>query len=318
MRLVNSLLDHTRRRPSDNRFAKRINRQCKWRRSKKIFEMDAASSFLASTAPFLPPRVSYTRKKFPVAAQPCPRFSLCLASAVSMAANTLRESEIELENQKFELLRAVTDTKRGLNATTDQRSGIEEALVTVESFDAGKPIDLDLLDGTWRLQYTSAPDVLVLLQSGSTLPFLEVDQIFQKFECGGQSSQGIVRNVVRWSIPRLLQEEEGAVLLVSAKFSVVSKRNIYLEFEEIAIQNINISDELQALLAPAILPRSFLNLQILQFIKSFKAQVPVRSPQRRSAGGLYYLSYLDRNMLLGRAVGGGGVFVFTRAQAFDG
>lgn len=35
---------------------------------------------------------------------------------------------------------------------------------------------------------------------------------------------------------------------------------------------------------------------------------------RRSPGGLYYLSYLDRDMLLGRAVGGGGVFVFTKAQ----
>ncbi|KAL0313151.1 UNVERIFIED_CONTAM: putative plastid-lipid-associated protein 10, chloroplastic [Sesamum radiatum] len=83
----------------------------------------------------------------------------------------------------------------------------------------------------------------------------------------------------------------------------------------IAIQNINISEELQALLAPAILPRSFLSLQILQFIKSFKAQVPVSSSQRRSVGGLYYLSYMDRNMLLGRAVGGGGVFIFTRAHS---
>jgi len=36
---------------------------------------------------------------------------------------------------------------------------------------------------------------------------------------------------------------------------------------------------------------------------------------RQSVGGLYYLSYLDDNMLLGRAVGGGGVFVFTRAQS---
>lgn len=35
---------------------------------------------------------------------------------------------------------------------------------------------------------------------------------------------------------------------------------------------------------------------------------------RRSPGGLYYLSYLDRDMLLGRSVGGGGVFIFTRAQ----
>lgn len=30
-----------------------------------------------------------------------------------------------------------------------------------------------------------------------------------------------------------LQEQEGATLLVSAKFSVVSSRNIYLQFEEV-------------------------------------------------------------------------------------
>ncbi|KAK1258436.1 hypothetical protein QJS04_geneDACA006640 [Acorus gramineus] len=110
------------------------------------------------------------------------------------------------------------------------------------------------------------------------------------------------------------QEQDGATLLITAKFYVVSKRNIYLQFEEIAIENINISEELQTLIAPAILPRSFLSLQILQFLKTFKAQTPVRSSERRSVGGLYYLSYLDRDMLLGRAVGGRGVFIFTRAQ----
>lgn len=238
---------------------------------------------------------------------------ICLVSSSVPFSN--KDSAIQLEDRKFELLRAVTDTKRGLIATTHQRSSIEEALIDVESFDAGKPIDLRILDGTWRLQYTSAPDVLILLQSAATLPFFEVDQIFQKFECGDKSGHGIVRNVVKWSIPRLMEEQEGATLVVSAKFSVISSRNIYLEFEEISIQNVNISEELQALIAPSILPRSFLSLQILQFIRSFKAQFPVRNSQRQSVGGLYYLSYLDSNMLLGRAVGGGGVFIFTRAQS---
>ncbi|GMN62661.1 hypothetical protein TIFTF001_031754 [Ficus carica] len=88
--------------------------------------------------------------------------------------------------------------------------------------------------------------------------------------------------------------------------------------DKITFQNIKISEQLQALIAPAILPRSFISLQILQFLRSFKAQIPVTNPGggRRSVGGLYYLSYLDSNMLLGRAVGGGGVFVFTRAQPF--
>ncbi|KAL8227837.1 hypothetical protein R6Q57_015421 [Mikania cordata] len=229
----------------------------------------------------------------------------------------MQTSEVELENKKYDVLKAIQDTQRGLVTTANQRSEIEESLVDLESYAvANEAIDLGILDGTWRLQYTSASDVLILLDSSSKLPFFQVGQIFQKFECKGQDDGGYVRNVVRWSIPSLLEENEGATLLVSAKFSVVSRRNIYLQFEEIALQNIIISEELQALIAPALLPRSFLSLQILQAIRTFKAQIPVTntSPGRRSVGGLYYLSYLDRNMLVGRAVGGGGVFVFSRAQ----
>lgn len=220
-----------------------------------------------------------------------------------------------MERNKQNLLRAAQDTTRGLTATPDQRAAIEEALVRVESYDASLPIDLAKLDGTWRLHYTSASDVLILFESAARLPFFfEVGQIYQKFECRDRLDGGVVRNVVRWSIPSVLEEQEGATLLVSANFSVVSKRNIYLRFEEVAVENIKIGEGLQALIAPAILPRTFLSLQILQFIRSFKAQVPLTSPERRSPGGLYYLSYLDNDMLLGRAVGGGGVFVFTRAQ----
>lgn len=79
---------------------------------------------------------------------------------------------------------------------------------------------------------------------------------------------------------------------------------------QINVQNIKISEELQALIAPAILPRSFLSLQvthlvtefltltsyesnykffflhlnlcvqILQYLRNFKAQIPVRDPGR--------------------------------------
>ncbi|KAI3918463.1 hypothetical protein MKX01_041783 [Papaver californicum] len=169
-------------------------------------------------------------------------------------------------SKKHDLLRAVQDTQRGLITNPDQRSSIEEAL----------------------LQYTSASDVVVLFESAQRFPFLQVGQIFQKFECRDQTDGGVVRNVVRWSIPSLL---------------------------EISVQNIKISKELQAWIA-AVLHRSYLSLKILQFHQTFKAAVPVTIPGRRSTGGLYYLSYLDNNMLLGRAVGGGGVFVFTKAQPF--
>ncbi|XP_011651695.1 probable plastid-lipid-associated protein 10, chloroplastic isoform X2 [Cucumis sativus] len=241
----------------------------------------------------------------------CRRTFQCLATVASQTTQTYNYG---LETKKNDLLVAVQETQRGLVASSDQRCVIEEALVNVEAYSMGLPIDLMKLDGTWRLQYTSAPDVLILLEAADRLPFFQIGQIFQKFECQDSSNEGIVRNVVRWSIPSLLEEQEGATLLVSAKFSVVSLRNIYLEFEEISVQNIKISEQLQALIAPAILPRSFLSLQILQFLRSFQVGVPVRNSGSRGVGGLYYLSYLDGNMLLGRAVGGGGVFVFTKAQ----
>lgn len=222
----------------------------------------------------------------------------------------------DTEERKHELLRAVQETGRGSAAGPDQRAAIEEAIVCMEELGAGEgtPLDLAALDGTWRLCYTSASDVLVLFEAADRLPLLQIGQIYQKFECKDRSDGGVVRNVVRWSIENLLEEQEGATLMVSAKFDVLSKRNIFLQFEEVAVENIKISEQLQALIAPAILPRSFFSLQILQFLKTFRAQVPVNGPERRSPGGLYYLSYLDRDMLLGRSVGGGGVFVFTRAQ----
>ncbi|KAJ4847733.1 putative plastid-lipid-associated protein 10, chloroplastic, partial [Turnera subulata] len=266
-------------------------------RSNPVFRDTAIFKYKIKTSNLKPARkLSFPR-----------RFS-CSATVATEKTPTY---EYGLEIKKQDLLRLVQDTQRGLVTNADQRSAIEEALVDVEKYNMGEPIDLVQLDGTWRLQYTSAPDVLVLLEAAARLPFFQVGEVIQvnKFECRDQTNGGVIRNVVQWSIPTLLEEHEGATLLVSAKFDVVSVRNIYLQFEEISVQNIKISEELQALIAPAILPRSFLSLQILQFIRAFKAQIPVTNPGnpgRRQVGGLYYLSFLDRNMLLGRAVGGGG------------
>lgn len=43
----------------------------------------------------------------------------------------------------------------------------------VEKFNAGTAVELDRLHGTWLLQYTTAPDVISLLQAAE-LPFLQV------------------------------------------------------------------------------------------------------------------------------------------------
>ncbi|EFJ08015.1 hypothetical protein SELMODRAFT_429314 [Selaginella moellendorffii] len=240
-------------------------------------------------------------------------------SSCSRASAAHQERTRDLHKAKMSLLKAVMDTSRGSRASQDQRALLEESMVEVESFDAGTALDLDKLDGTWLLQYTSAPDVLSILQAGE-FPFFKAGQIYQKFECKGRFDGGQVVNVVRWSIPGLLQDAEGATLFVTAGFSVVSARTIQLEFKEARLGEVLISEEVQALLAPAVLPRTFLNLQILQAINSLDVRVPLRgrrpSNERRSLGLLYYLTYLDNDMLLGRAIGSGGVFVFGKTQSF--
>ncbi|XP_057857199.1 probable plastid-lipid-associated protein 10, chloroplastic isoform X4 [Cryptomeria japonica] len=174
------------------------------------------------------------------------------------------QQERVLQKAKLDLLRAAQNTQRGLQASDDQRASIEEAMVSVEQYDAGKPINLDQLDGTWLLQYTSASDVLVLFEAARS-PFLQV-----------------------------------------------------------TVGNLMISEQLQTLIAPAILPRTSLNLEILQFLRGFEAKFSLQrytkeqaDGRRASPGGLYYLSYLDGDMLLGRAIGGGGIFIFSRTQPFQ-
>lgn len=227
-----------------------------------------------------------------------------------------------LEQAKLELLSEVLETGRGLSTTADQRAIVEEKLVAVEKFDAGTPLELDELDGTWLLQYTTAPDVVQILQASET-PFLQVGQIFQKFECKERADDGVVRNVVRLSVPGILQDD-GATLVVTAEFSVVSSRSIALNFEEAQLGQVEISAGLQALLAPAFLPRTFLNLEVLQFFRNLIVRVPLvqsvirnNTTKRAPVGLWYYLTYLDRDMLVGRALGSGGVFVFCRTQQLE-
>uniref|UniRef100_A0A2P2LN47 Putative plastid-lipid-associated protein 10ic n=1 Tax=Rhizophora mucronata TaxID=61149 RepID=A0A2P2LN47_RHIMU len=49
--------------------------------------------------------------------------------SVTLATQTAQVSGFDLENKKHDVLRAVQDTQRGLVASADQRSTIEEALV---------------------------------------------------------------------------------------------------------------------------------------------------------------------------------------------
>jgi hypothetical protein len=110
---------------------------------------------------------------------------------------------------------------------------------------------------------------------------------------------------------------------VRAKYDVRSPQRIRLTFQEAGVKNISITDELELLLAPAILPRSWLNHQVLLALREAELFVPLRArlpalfqsasaSLERSFGSEYLLSFLDEDTLIGSQTGSGGTFIFLR------
>lgn len=225
---------------------------------------------------------------------------------------------------------AIEGTSRGGSVTAQQRGLVEEAQVAVEAC-AGEELDFGLLEGCWRLVYTTAPDVAPLvtpLASQGPGPF-RVGSIYQTFS---SVEQGRVENVIKFSLQPLLNDGDGATLRVGARFEPRGSRRILLLFEDIQFGEVKISSGLQAALAPAMLPRSWLNQRILSAIQEFRVQLPLDArpamglmaplsgsssssggrQRPTAAGGYYLLTYCDEDTLVGRQQAGGGTFIFSR------
>jgi len=89
-----------------------------------------------------------------------------------------------------------------------------------------------------------------------------------------------------------------------------------------------ISDQAEAFLAPALLPRSWISHQALLAIREAEVFIPFRNglPRifssasnnleknlERQFGSEYLLTYLDEDTLIGSQTGTGGTFIFERA-----
>ncbi|KAL4439780.1 hypothetical protein ABPG75_002781 [Micractinium tetrahymenae] len=225
---------------------------------------------------------------------------------------------------KQRLLAALAGTERGAEARSLQRGEVEEAQVAVEAFSSGAELDFSLLEGCWRLEYTTASDVLPLVAParGPLSPLLQIGRIYQAFS--GAEGSGTVRNIIEARLPPLLpllprELEAEVTLVVEAGWEARTARSIALTFREAGFQDVTLSPALQNLLASPILPRGWWNQQLLLAIKQLSLRVPLTtrvpgasSSQQAPVGLNYMLTHLDEDMLIGRAQGNGGVFIFTR------
>ena len=279
------------------------------------------------------------------------------ASPEAPTSSSSSPSSAAIAEAKRDLFRALDGTCRGAAATSGERRAVDDAQVALESLSgqSARDLDLDALAGRWRLAYTTAGDVLSVLRLARDVGVIEVGDIFQTFTADGR-----LQNEIRLSLPGILApavrgEPGGLALKVEARYErrdarvddTVHRettdasrrrpsRSLRLTFEEAALSDLRVSDAVEALIAPALLPRGGLNHRILLALRELEVRFPLRgaleemlggggggrageagvadAPRPGAAVGTYRLSYLDEDVLVGRANELGGVFIFTRAS----
>lgn len=224
--------------------------------------------------------------------------------------------------------------EKRFKASKPLRGAIEEAQVAVENLAADSGLDWPLLAGKWRLLYTTASDVVPILESETRLslpllgvPPVRVGNIYQEFSAVDDEGVGRISNIIELGVPYLLAEKKGVTITVQARYEIRSPHRITLWFEEARLEHLRISEGFESLLAPALLPRGILQQNLLLFLRELQIRIPFGTLRQNAfratggtsqnpyaAGGSYQLMYLDEDMLIGRATTQGGSFVFARDE----
>lgn len=190
---------------------------------------------------------------------------------------------------KADLLQAIAGTNRGILATEAKKQAISVAIANVESINpTPSPLTAThLLDGNWRLIYTTSKPLLNL----DRLPLSKVGQIYQYIRV----DSNIIYNLAEiFGLPYI----EGLVS-VAAKFEPVGDKRVNVKFERSIIG-------LQRLIGYKS-PDDF--IQQIEAGKKFLAiDFPLNSNQQQ---GWLDITYIDHDLRIGRG-NEGSVFVLTK------
>lgn len=190
---------------------------------------------------------------------------------------------------KAALMDAIAGTNRGLLATEAQKQAILAAIANLEDFNpTPRPVEAgNLLDGNWRLLYTTSKALLNL----DRLPLCKLGQIYQ---CIRVETTSVYNIAEIYGLPYL----EGLVS-VAAKFEPVSGRRVQVKFERSIIG-------LQRLIEYNS-PVTF--IQQIEEGKKFPAiDFPIKSDRQQ---GWLDITYIDNDLRIGRG-NEGSVFILSK------
>ncbi|BAZ48157.1 PAP fibrillin family protein [Nostoc sp. NIES-4103] len=191
---------------------------------------------------------------------------------------------------KATLIEAIALTNRGLLASEQQKQAILSAIARLEDFNpTPRPVEAnDLLNGNWRLLYTTSKALLNL----DRIPFYKLGQIYQ---CIRVETTSVYNIAEIYGLPYL----EG-LISVAAKFEPVSGRRVQVKFERSIIG-------LKSLIGYSS-PENFIQ-QIEAGNKFMAIDFPIQSDTQQ---GWLDITYLDSDLRIGRG-NEGSVFVLSKA-----
>lgn len=190
---------------------------------------------------------------------------------------------------KSALLETIAGKNRGLLATEPQRQAILSAIAQLEDRNpTPRPIEaLDLLEGDWRLIYTTSRGILGIDQ----VPFLKLGQVYQSI----RALEAKIYNIAEvYGVPFL----EG-IVSVAARFKPISDQRVDVKFERSILG-------LQRLIGYQT-PDHFIH----QIESGQKLAAIDFSLDNRDQQGWLDTTYLDEDMRIGRG-NEGSVFVLTK------
>ncbi len=190
---------------------------------------------------------------------------------------------------KAELLEAIAGKNRGLLASKTDKTAILAAVTQLEGRNpTPRPLEAqDLLDGNWRLLYTTSQELLNL----DGFPLVQLGQIYQ---CVRTSDTKIYNIAELSGIPYL----EG-IVCVCARFEPVSQCRVNVRFERSIIG-------LQSFLS-----YSSAN-DFIEQIEADKTFPPIDFPiNSDNQEGWLEVTYLDNDLRIGRG-NQGSLFVLTK------
>jgi hypothetical protein len=190
---------------------------------------------------------------------------------------------------KANLIDAIAGTNRGLLASEPQKQAILAVIANLEDLNpTPRPVEAsNLLDGDWRLIYTTSKALLNL----DRLPFCKLGQIYQSIRVNTTSVYNIAEI---YGLPYL----EGLVS-VAAKFDPVSERRVQVKFQRSIVGLKRLIDYHS--------PADF--IQQIEAGKKFTAiDAPLNSEQQQ---GWLDITYIDSDLRIGRG-NEGSVFVLSK------